>query len=228
MLSGPLAESCLERVRDLAEHGRRGDALSTAADEEVDHPAPALQSGHIRVEIQPIKAAHFQADVVFDNVGDIGHDSSSGWHQKRYHPMHVRDEHFGRLGRAPRSCPSSTHFANEAAPQTDVPPGPTGAINLVRFLVGLRRSFVSRLDRLKSMFLSQVFGRSRRPARAERGQSRHSAAARSGAALARSCFRHASPREPKARPGPAEAGHYVHMVLGRRRRLARSDQAARR
>jgi hypothetical protein len=61
VLISPGAEPRFERVGDLAEDGRRGDLLLSAAEEEVDDAAPALQPRKIRVEVEPVDAAHFQS-----------------------------------------------------------------------------------------------------------------------------------------------------------------------
>ena len=55
-------------------------------------PPPTLQPWDVGVEIQTVDAAHFQGHVVFDNLGNVGHDVSSWLHLKRYHPTGVRDE----------------------------------------------------------------------------------------------------------------------------------------
>src|SRR5881409_1408334 len=81
------------------------DLLPTRTDQKINHPAGTLQPRNVGVEIQPVETAHFQRHVVFDNLGNVGHDRSSGWHQKRYHPTHVRDERRVRLGRAPAATP---------------------------------------------------------------------------------------------------------------------------
>jgi hypothetical protein len=88
----PRPEPRFERVGELAQDGGRGDLLSTAADEKVDDATPTLQPGHVGVEVQTVDAADFQRHVVFDNLGNVGHDSSSRWHVKRYHPTHVRGD----------------------------------------------------------------------------------------------------------------------------------------
>ena len=99
VLSRPCPQAGFERVADLAEHGGRRDLLATPPHEKIDDAARALQPRDIGVEIQPVDAADFQGHVVFDNLGNVGHDTSSGWHQKRYHPTAVRGEPSGSLGR---------------------------------------------------------------------------------------------------------------------------------
>ena len=92
MRGGPRTQASLEGIADLAEYLGRGDLLATGAHEKINHAAGTLQPWDIRIEIQPVEATDFQGHMVFDNLGNVGHDTSSGWHQKRYHPTDVRGE----------------------------------------------------------------------------------------------------------------------------------------
>jgi len=77
VLVGPGPERRFERRRDLAEDRRRGNFLPAGSNEKVNHAAPALQPRDVRVEIQAVDAPHFQGHVVFDNLGNVRHDTSS-------------------------------------------------------------------------------------------------------------------------------------------------------
>ena len=99
VLIGPRAQSRLEGRRDLPEHRGRGDLLAAAPHEEIDHAARGLQSRHIGIEIEPVDAADFQGHVVFDNLGDVGHGTSSWFAPEEISPNRVREKASASLGR---------------------------------------------------------------------------------------------------------------------------------
>ena len=100
----------LEGGGELAKPRRRRDLLVAGPHETATHAARRLQPRHVGVAIQPVEAAHFQGDVVFENLGDVGHGTSSGSHPEEISP-NGRPRRVRSLGRSlsrnptPRSGP---------------------------------------------------------------------------------------------------------------------------
>ena len=67
-----------ERRRDLAKHRRRGNDRAPGLAQKSHHPALALQSRHVAVEVQPVYALHVQRHVLSDNLSHVGHRSLPG------------------------------------------------------------------------------------------------------------------------------------------------------
>jgi hypothetical protein len=69
---GKLLDRRGEAVVHRFEQGGRGNRMAEMIAQEVTEAAGRLQLGHIRVQIEPVEAAHFERDMVTDNVGDVG------------------------------------------------------------------------------------------------------------------------------------------------------------
>jgi hypothetical protein len=61
-----------ESIVHRLEQRRRRDRIAEIITQEVAEAAGRLQLGHVRVQIQPVEAPHFERDVVTDNIGDVG------------------------------------------------------------------------------------------------------------------------------------------------------------
>jgi hypothetical protein len=95
------------------------------------HRAPACRAD-VAVEIESINTPAFQGDVVLDNLGNVGHGTSSWSRLKRYHPN-------ARPWRASFAasdvfCPII--FPDKGAPQTDLSHGSVANCGILFLLVG--------------------------------------------------------------------------------------------